>query len=186
MVGNYLIYKFDRQPAKTILHRKKVFGAMAEWSCRGLQILVRRFDSGSRLQNRASKKWVSDPKTSLRCVQSCGFDQASSVGDDLLETAQTVSKPDGPHNSPRSHTAVPGSRTLMTICQGRGSEQMFASRAAAFAGTIVPYEKMSATCFASSGAILTSHIKVGRHRNMQRLISPKGGVLLPHRRGNRR
>src|SRR3954447_14164540 len=27
------------------------YGAMAEWSCRGLQILVRRFDSGSRLQD---------------------------------------------------------------------------------------------------------------------------------------
>ena len=28
-----------------------VSGAMAEWLCRGLQILPRRFDSGSRLQH---------------------------------------------------------------------------------------------------------------------------------------
>ena len=52
IVGNHLIYKFDRQPANEPLHRK--FGAMAEWSCRGLQILVRRFDSGSRLHVKCS------------------------------------------------------------------------------------------------------------------------------------
>ena len=48
IVGNYMFFKSYRQPAKRPLHR--TFGAMAEWSCRGLQILVRRFDSGSRLQ----------------------------------------------------------------------------------------------------------------------------------------
>ncbi len=46
--GNYMFFQSDSQPANAPLHRR--FGAMAEWSCRGLQILVRRFDSGSRLQ----------------------------------------------------------------------------------------------------------------------------------------
>ena len=39
------------------------FGAMAEWSCRGLQILVRRFDSGSRLQ---TQSWPCCPEPLIR------------------------------------------------------------------------------------------------------------------------
>ena len=52
IVDNYMFYRTNRQPANVPLHRR--FGAMAEWSCRGLQILVRRFDSGSRLQTHES------------------------------------------------------------------------------------------------------------------------------------
>jgi hypothetical protein len=35
MLGNYMFFKSYRQPAKVPLQR--TFGAMAEWSCRGLQ-----------------------------------------------------------------------------------------------------------------------------------------------------
>ena len=52
MPRNHLFRDDIRRPANVPLHRK--FGAMAEWSCRGLQILVRRFDSGSRLQTQES------------------------------------------------------------------------------------------------------------------------------------